>query len=88
MSSSYDLSDCSKTSFKRYRFDPYTSNSMHDHQGYPVPPQAEEADLRASLDECAKQAPGDEALLMIGHLPPCQPRGQSAAGMQEVPLVF
>ena len=51
-------------------------------------PQAEEAGLRASLDECARQAPGEEALLMIGHLPPSQPRGQSAAEMQEVPLVF
>jgi hypothetical protein len=61
---------------------------MHDHQGCPVPPQAEEAELRASLDECAKQAPGEEALLMIGHLPPSLPRGQSVAELQGVPLVF
>ena len=38
MSSSCDPSGCSKTSFKRYRSDPYTNDPMHDHQGYPVPP--------------------------------------------------
>ena len=64
--------------------DPHTHRSMHGHQGYPVPPQAEEADLRAKLDECAKQAPGEEALLMIGHLPPSRPRGQGVAELQEV----
>ena len=65
--------------------DPHTHRSMHGHQGCPVPPQAEEADLRAKLDECAKQAPGEEALLMIGHLPPSRPRGQGVAELQEVP---
>lgn len=53
-----------------------------------MPPQAEEAGLRASLDECAEQAPGEEALLMIGHLPPSRPRGQGVAELQEVPLVL
>ena len=65
--------------------DPPTHRSLHGHQGCPVPPQAEEADLRAKLDECAKQAPGEEALLMIGHLPPSRPRGQGVAELQEVP---
>ena len=68
--------------------DPHTHRSMHGHQGCPVPPQAEEADLRAKLDECAKQAPGEEALLMIGHLPPSRPRGQGVAELQEVPPVL
>jgi len=68
--------------------DPHTHRSMHGHQGCPVPPQAEEADLRAKLDECAKQAPGEEALLMIGHLPPSRPRGQGVAELQGVPLVL
>lgn len=60
----------------------------HDHQSSrPVPPQAEEADLRRSLDECAEQAPDEEALLMIGHVPPGRPQGQ-AVELQRVRLLL